>query len=104
RLVGDRSVARNLRTNGRDAAAGRRVEQCVAQQVSRSEHQITARSTIVLALTLLGLSFLCSPARCEPVFDPPSEKLSIHPLAQHGDLYGAARESAALHVAQWNNP
>lgn len=65
---------------------------------------MTARFEIVLALTLLGFSVLGTPARCEPVFDPPAEKLSIHPLEQHGELYGAARDAAAWHVAQWNNP
>jgi hypothetical protein len=55
-------------------------------------------------LALLGLAILGSAARCEPVFDTPTEKLSIHPLEQHGELYGAARDSAAWHVSQWNNP
>ena len=65
---------------------------------------MTVRSVIVLALTLLGLASTATGARCEPVFDPPGEKLSIHPQAQHGELYGAARDFAAWHVAQWNNP
>ena len=61
-------------------------------------------TTIALALGALGLAIIGTAARCEPVFDPPGEVLSIHPLAQHGELYGAARGAAAWHVAQWNNP
>jgi hypothetical protein len=59
---------------------------------------------IGLALALLALPMIATAARCEPVFDPPGVTLSIHPLAQHGELYGAARDQAAWHVAQWNNP
>jgi hypothetical protein len=62
------------------------------------------KSTISPALAGLGLLIIGTAARCEPVFDPPGEKLSIHPLAQHGELYGASRDLAAWHVAQWNNP
>ena len=65
---------------------------------------MTVKSTIALTLAVLGLSVIATIARCEPVFDPPGEALSIHPLAQHGELYGAARDAAAWHVAQWNNP
>jgi hypothetical protein len=62
------------------------------------------RSGFVLVLAVLGAAITANAARCEPVFDPPGETLSIHPLAQHGELYGTARDSAAWHVAQWNNP
>jgi hypothetical protein len=65
---------------------------------------MTTKSVMALALTLLGLSLVGTAARCEPVFDPPGERLSIHPLEQRGELYGAARDSAAWHVSQWNNP
>jgi hypothetical protein len=61
-------------------------------------------TTIGLALGALGLLIIGTAARCEPVFDPPGEALSIHPLAQRGELYGAGRDAAAWHVAQWNNP
>lgn len=62
------------------------------------------KSKAALALVALAAVITGAGARCEPVFDPPGETLSIHPLAQHGQLYGAARDSAAWHVAQWNNP
>jgi hypothetical protein len=65
---------------------------------------MTLRSGILLSLAVLGTMIMASAASCEPVFDPPGEALSIHPLAQRGELYGAARDSAAWHVAQWNNP
>ena len=60
------------------------------------------KSTVGLAV--LGCLVHANPARCEPVFDPPGESLSIHPLEQRGALYGTARQAAAWHVAQWNNP
>ncbi len=62
------------------------------------------KSTLTSALIILSIFLAASAARCEPVFDPPGERLSIHPLDQRGELYGAAREQAAWHVAQWNNP
>jgi hypothetical protein len=62
------------------------------------------RSAFVSALILLGVALSIPAARCEPVFDPPGAALSIHPLAQHGELYGAARAQSAWHVSQWNNP
>lgn len=65
---------------------------------------MTTRSAVLLALITLVLSATAPVARCEPVFDPPGQDLSIHPLAQHGELYGAARSSAAWHLSQWNNP
>jgi hypothetical protein len=61
-------------------------------------------ASVFLLLATLGVAIMGAAARCEPVFDPPGEKLSIHPLEQHGELYGAARDQAAWHVAQWNNP
>ena len=65
---------------------------------------MTRRPGIRLAMAVLAAAMIGSAARGQPVFDPPGEALSIHPLAQHGQLYGAARDSAAWHVAQWNNP
>lgn len=62
------------------------------------------RPTITLVLIILSVFFRASAGRCEPVFDPPGERLSIHPLEQRGEMYGAARDAAAWHVSQWNNP
>lgn len=61
-------------------------------------------AAFVLGLAVLGCACAASAARCEAVFDPPGELLSIHPLAQRGELYGAARERASWHLSQWNNP
>lgn len=59
----------------------------------------------LIFLFVLALS-LINPASAQTrlIFEPPATALSIHSYAHDVPVYGQARNSAAWHVSQWNNP